>query len=138
MINDKIIVYRSFYNPIEASIIKSKLDDYEIPCFLTDENIATINPLYNQAIDGVRLHIFERHLAQINEILIEDTIIEIETESSNSGLVCPNCGSTNVAYVQATQERFDLWVTIISLLLFIYPFKANKSHHCFNCEHEFN
>lgn len=135
--NDKIIVYRSFYNPIEASIIKAKLDDSEIACFLTDENVATINPLYNQAIGGVRLHVFERDLAVINEVLADNNLIELETDSSNSDIICPNCGSNNVGYVQATQKRFSLWVTIISLLLLIYPFKANKCNHCFNCEYEF-
>ncbi|MGV3548125.1 MAG: putative signal transducing protein, partial [Pedobacter sp.] len=38
--SDKIIIYSTFYNPIEANIVKAKLEDAGIPCFLTDENVA--------------------------------------------------------------------------------------------------
>jgi len=58
--DDEIIVYRTFYNPIEANIIKAKLEDSGIPCFLTDENVATIQPLFNQAIGGVKLNVLRR------------------------------------------------------------------------------
>lgn len=69
---DKIIVYSTYYNPIEANIVKGRLEDSGIPCFLTDENMATIQPLYNQAIGGVKLNVFEKDVEQINLLLAED------------------------------------------------------------------
>ncbi|TDG35260.1 DUF2007 domain-containing protein [Pedobacter changchengzhani] len=137
--NDRTTVYASYYNPIEANIIKTRLDDAGFACFLADENISTINPLYNQAVGGVRLIVFERDVEEIKAFLGEDNAIATEEEEvvNEDNVVCENCGSTNVSYGQATQKRFSWWVTIISLLTASYPFKANKCYHCYACGHEF-
>ncbi|MFA6276396.1 MAG: DUF2007 domain-containing protein [Pedobacter sp.] len=136
---DKIIVYRTYYNPIEASIVKGRLEDSDIPCFLTDENVATIQPLYNQAIGGVKLNVFEKDVNRINELLAEEqNNIEVENEVPTTDKIsCDNCGSDNVSFGQATKNRFSWWVTILSFILFVYPFKANNCYHCYNCGQEF-
>ncbi|TKC05480.1 DUF2007 domain-containing protein [Pedobacter polaris] len=137
---DKIVVYSSYYNPIEANIIKSRLEDSDIPCFLTDEHVATIQPMYNQAIGGVKLNVFEKDIERINILLNEEQdFIEdnAETIIEEDKVECEKCGSTNVSFGQATKKRFSWWVTIISLLFFIYPFKANKCYHCYECGNEF-
>ena len=136
---DKIVVHSTYYNPIEANIIKARLEDSDIPCFLTDENVATINPLYNQAIGGVKLNVFERDVDRINALLAENHFdVELENiDPSEDKMLCENCGSDNVSFGQATKNRFKWWVTILSFLLIVYPFKANKCYHCYNCGHEF-
>lgn len=135
--NDKIFVYRTFYNPIEANIVKARLEDSDIPCFLTDENVATIQPMYNQAIGGVKLNVFEKDIIVINQLLAEENLMEVEETANDEQVVCEKCGSANVSFGQATKERFSLWVAIVSILLFVYPFKANKCYHCYDCGHEF-
>jgi hypothetical protein len=136
---DKIIVYSTYYNPIEANIIKSRLEDSDIPCFLTDENISTIQPLYNQAVGGVKLNIFEKDIERINALLQEEIIFEDEPAVSEEDepVACPNCKATNVSYGQATKSRFSWWVTLLSLIFFIYPFKAKNCYHCYQCGNEF-
>ncbi len=136
---DKIVVYRTFYNPIEANIVKARLEDSDIPCFLTDENVATIQPLYNQAIGGVKLNVFERDIDKINLLLEEQNFVMDNTEDlvDTEKIMCENCASSNVSFGQATKNRFSAWVAIISFLLFVYPFKANKCYHCYDCGHEF-
>lgn len=138
--SDRTTVYASYYNAIEASIIKGRLDDSGFACFLADENISTVNPLYNQAVGGVKLIVFERDVAEIKAFLAEDNSLDAEAEEfvREDKVVCSSCGSDNVSYGQATKKRFSLWVTIVSLLLFTYPFKANKCYHCYNCGHEFD
>lgn len=136
---DKIIVFDTFYNPIEANIVKARLMDSGVQCFLSDENTITINPLYTQALGGVKLHLFEKD-AELARRILEDQGVQIPlTEEAEAATVavCPNCGSSNVAYVQATKNRFGIFTMIISFLLMIYPFHARKTYHCFNCEHEF-
>lgn len=148
---DKIVVFETFYNPIEASIVKQRLIDSGIQCFLTDEHTIGVNPLYNQALGGVKLHLFERDVELANQVLadqnldvnfaydedgFEESAYSIKEEMKTDH-VCPRCGSDNVGFVQATKNRFDIPTTLFSLLLMIHPFKANKVHHCFNCEHEF-
>jgi hypothetical protein len=68
---DKIIVFETFYNPIEANIVKSRLLDNGVQCFLSDENIGS-QLGYNQAIGGVRLHLFEKDVELVNRILAEE------------------------------------------------------------------
>lgn len=133
---DKIVVFQTFYNPIEANIVKSRLIDAGIQCFLSDENTITINPLYTQALGGVKLHLFERDVEDAKSIL-KDENVEIDLEEIEGAEVCPNCGSTNVGYVQATKKRFGIFTVIVSVLLAVYPFHAKKTYHCFNCGHEF-
>lgn len=136
--DDKIVVYSTYYNPIEANIIKAKLEDSEIPCFLTDENISTIQPLFNQAVGGVKLNVFERDVERIHELLTDDHLLVSDYRANDEEIViCEKCKSTNVSYGQATKNRFSWWVTIISLLLFVYPFKVNKCYHCYDCGNEF-
>ena len=137
---DKIIVYSTYYNPIEANIVKSRLEDSDIPCFLTDENVATINPLYNQAIGGVKLNVFERDVERINALLAEHEFgveLELTNDVDEDKILCESCGSDNVSYGQATKKRFSWWVTVLSFFFIVYPFKANKCYHCYNCGHEF-
>lgn len=135
---DKIVVHSTYYNPIEANIIQTRLADQGIPCFLTDENLATINPLYNQAIGGVKLNVFEKDIARIDAILAESPKdMEMFAEETDTLLRCENCGSTNVGLGQSTKKRFSWWVTLVSILLSIFPFKANRCYHCYDCGHEF-
>lgn len=136
---DKIIVFETYYNPIEANIVKSRLLDSGIQCFLSDENTITINPLYTQALGGVKLHLFQKDAEQARQLLMDQDVQMIEeTESeAENAVVCPKCGSTNVGYVQATKNRFSILTMFVSLLLLVYPFYAKKTHHCFNCENEF-
>ena len=148
---DKIVVFETYYNPIEANIVKERLLDSGIQCFLTDENTITINPLYNQAIGGVKLHLFEYDLEaakrivddQNTQTLLDDEVAgfgdqsDLISEEMKSDKTCPKCGSDQVGYVQATKNRFSIITMIISLGLAIYPFNAKKTHHCFNCGNEF-
>ena len=66
---EKIIIYTSFDNAIEANIAKTKLDAYGIPCFLTEENFTNLYPIRNDIFPGVRLHIFEKDFDQTKEVL---------------------------------------------------------------------
>ncbi|MBC7566657.1 MAG: DUF2007 domain-containing protein [Pedobacter sp.] len=148
---DKIVVFETYYNPIEANIVKERLVDSGIQCFLSDENTTTINPLYNQAIGGVKLHLFEYDVMAARKVLDDqhvqvtladevagfDNHSERISEEMKSDEICPKCGSDHVGYVQATKNRFSILTMLFSILLMIYPFNAKKTHHCFNCGNEF-
>lgn len=67
---DKIIVFETYYDPITANIVKTRLIDNGVQCFLSDENIGG-QLGYNQAIGGVKLHLFEKDVAMARSILSE-------------------------------------------------------------------
>jgi hypothetical protein len=70
--DEKVIVYSSYDTAIEASLVKTKLDAYGIPCFLSNENFAGLYPITNIVYPGVRLHIFENDIERVKEILTEE------------------------------------------------------------------
>jgi DNA-directed RNA polymerase subunit RPC12/RpoP len=134
--SENIVTIETYDSVAKAHLAKSKLEAFGIECFLADENIIGLNPLYNQAIGGIKLKIFEKDYQAASEILEEKYNIDTE-EESNSEIVCPNCGSTNVAYGFATKKKFGFLTLIVSFLLLIYPFHMRKSYHCYNCNFEF-
>ena len=68
---EKIIVYDSYDNTIKANLVKTKLDAYGIPCFLSGENFMNLYPFKNELFSGVSLHVFETDVPRIKEILAE-------------------------------------------------------------------
>ncbi|GAB1444536.1 MAG: DUF2007 domain-containing protein [Cyclobacteriaceae bacterium] len=65
----KIVVFEAYDTPILANLVKTKLDAYGIPCFLTDENFVNLYPIRNEIFPGVRLYIFEKDKEKVQEIL---------------------------------------------------------------------
>jgi len=137
---DKIITFESYYDPMLAHIIRTKLEDNGIHCFIADENMIGVNPLYNQAVGGVKLKIFERDLQKCRDILAADGDLheqdhyEID-EDTDSAVICPYCASTNVGY-GITTEKKSSWLTSLLSTIFL-PFTADKQWHCFNCRRDF-
>ncbi|WP_316851087.1 putative signal transducing protein [Pedobacter agri] len=137
--NDKTIVYSTYYNPMEANIIRAKLEDSGFACFLADENVATINPLYNQAIGGVKLIVFERDVEEINKLLSEENDLEgividdqvKEKPLAEELLICPKCGSENLYRLQTRNNKFNLFG------IFNYRLEKNESIKCIDCGYEY-
>jgi hypothetical protein len=69
---EKIIVYKTFENPVEANIILTRLRDAGFNCFLSGEHTASLRPLFDYSISGIQLHVFEHEVGQISELLAED------------------------------------------------------------------
>lgn len=144
LMNDRTTVYRTYYNPMEANIIRAKLEDAGFACFLADENVATLNPLYNQAIGGVKLVVFERDVEAIDQLLQEDSDYSLDLETSEfadaeaTNVVCERCGSKNVGFGLATKKKHGLFAIILSFLTFTTPAFGKKCHHCYDCGFEFD
>ncbi|EHQ29312.1 putative signal transducing protein [Mucilaginibacter paludis] len=142
-INDQIITFETYYDPMLAHIVRSRLEDNGVACFIADENMIGINPLYNNALGGIKLKIFERDLEKCRAILAQDQTIpadeHVEIDDETQGIViCPYCGSTNVRYGAATKNRFGWLSILVSLVLSVYPFSTRKAWHCFNCSEDFD
>ncbi|MGF1925806.1 MAG: putative signal transducing protein [Bacteroidia bacterium] len=70
---DKIVVYTTFQDPVEANIVMARLKDAGFNCFLTGENTALVYPVFDNSISGVQLHVFENEVEAINALLAEDS-----------------------------------------------------------------
>ncbi|ASU35383.1 putative signal transducing protein [Mucilaginibacter xinganensis] len=136
--NDKIVTFESYYDPMLAHIIRSRLEANGIACFIADENIVMGNPIYNQAVGGVKLKVFEKDVARCREILAnegdlhENDHIEIDDEN-NTYVTCPFCASTNVSSV--TEDKGDGFLN--TMMNLANPFYTQKNWHCHNCTQDF-
>ena len=75
---DRIVTLETYYDPMLAEIIRGKLEANNIPCFIADENLGTMYPIYNQAVGGVKLKVFEHDLEKCRQLLTEDNSLSVE------------------------------------------------------------
>lgn len=130
----KIIVYDAFDNVIRANLAKLKLDAYGIPCFLTDENFVNLYPIRNEVFPGVRLHIFEKDLTRVKEVLAEDQIAH-----KGDLLSCPRCKSTHILFEETNKNWFGRLLILLSSVLLFEPASTHrkKIYRCQDCQTEF-
>jgi Putative prokaryotic signal transducing protein len=69
-----IVVFRKFENSIDANIVKTKLDAYGVPCFLTEENLSNLYPGQSFLFFHVRLHLFATDVERANQIMEESNL----------------------------------------------------------------
>ena len=74
--SDRIITFKTFYDPVLAHIIKARLEANGISCFVSDENTIVANPFYNQALGGIKLNIFEYDYEKCTAILADDADLQ--------------------------------------------------------------
>ncbi len=137
---ENIIVLDSFYEPLAAHLARTKLEAAGIPCFLTNENLISLNRMYSPVAGGVRLHIYQRDAAQAAEVLRESAIMEaspgglaaVGAAPKTDGSPCPRCGSTEVSYDAAAEPGAAHWFVALLSRLRRYPLQG-RAHHCFNC-----
>jgi hypothetical protein len=73
---DKIVVFKTFENPMEANIVLGRLKDAGFDCFLSGENAALVYPVFDNSISGVQLHVFEKDIEPITHLLAEDAALD--------------------------------------------------------------
>ncbi len=136
---DKIVTFESYYDPMLAHIVRTRLEANGISCFVADESTFGASPLYNQAAGGIKLKIFEKDMEKCREILStegdlhDEDRFEIDNET-NTYVVCPYCASTNVSNIAEEKGKGDVFDSLINL---VSPFHAQKNWRCNNCQQEF-
>ncbi|MBX2896473.1 MAG: DUF2007 domain-containing protein [Cyclobacteriaceae bacterium] len=125
MNEDKIIVFDAYDTVVAANLVKTKLDAFGIPCFLTDENFVGLYPIRNEVFPGIRLHIFEKDRAQVKEILKDEISIEH---------ACPVCQSTEIVF-EPSRKSLTTYVMAEILMGLFLPVK--KVYRCQACKREF-
>jgi predicted RNA-binding Zn-ribbon protein involved in translation (DUF1610 family) len=134
-----IIVLDSYYEPLAAHLARTKLEAAGIPCFLTNENLVSLNRMYSPVAGGVRLHVYQRDAPQAAEVLRELPVMQAvpgglatPPDTATSENLCPRCGSTDVTYDAAAEPGVAHWFVALLSRLRRYPLQG-RAHHCFNC-----
>ena len=56
------LLLQSFTNYIDAHIIRGRLQEEGINCWLKDENVVTVNPIWTNAAGGIKLMVPRRSI----------------------------------------------------------------------------
>lgn len=132
-----LITFKTFDNAVDAHLLKIKLESEGITCFLFDEHIVSINPLYSNSVGGIKLKINEEDLAHAKEILLELEETPYTTDEGKA-IHCPKCASTHIQSGYKSMKNVGgILATITSFLLFIFPLYSKDVYKCRDCGQEF-
>ncbi len=130
---DQIIIFAQFDTAIDANIVKGKLDAYDVPCFLSEENMANLYPGNPILSFRVKLHLFAKDKDRAQKILDDQTFLSLDSETT---LKCLRCQSPRIE--RDFPRAFDQNISSsLSVLFFGIFFPEKKVFRCLDCEFEF-
>lgn len=119
------VIIGRFGDEISAHLVRHRLESEGIDTWIVDENMASVYPLYNQAIGGVKVAVRESEAAIATEILRDmESPVEVEVP------VCPACGSSHVVDNPITY-RWAVLLTLATFGLYLPVFHRRK--RCEDC-----
>ncbi|MHC1780416.1 MAG: DUF2007 domain-containing protein [Bacteroidales bacterium] len=118
----EIVRLTSCSTSFDANIIKSKLGDAGVECFITNENFSTIYPFLTSGID---IMVNEADLERAKEIISEITDKEV---------VCPKCGSKNVKMGLGSNPIKKVFLILIAVLSFSPVGNVKAQYRCKDCK----
>lgn len=135
---DQLITLTSFDNSFQAHLFRNYLAESGIEAYVFDENLVSINPLFNNLIGGIKVKVSLSDLGHAREILKEYNSASL-TDEENETMVCPNCGSaeleTNFKTASSTKSKLAM---VISLFTGTYPLHLENGYYCKNCKKAFH
>lgn len=110
--SNKWVTIATVSQPLDAHVLKGKLEAEGIEAFLADENIVSMNFLYSNAVGGVKVQVDEEDVEEALQIIGEalpplELVDPIEEE-----LPCPKCGGTEF---KRDRHPFALAIQILTL-----------------------
>lgn len=133
-----LITFKTFDNSIDAHILKIKLESEGITCFLFDENIVSVNPLYSNLVGGIKLKINEEDLVHAKNVVLELEETPYTTDDEQV-IACPKCQSTRIESGHKSMKSVGAVLSAIaSFLLFIFPIYRKDVYKCLDCGNEFD
>ena len=119
----------------EALIYKGKLESEGINVFIRDNAVIDANPLYSNAMGGVKLYVKNEDLRNAQEVLSQ--ISKVSLDDNNQPIKCPNCGAEQIAMFTSIRDLKSLISFMFSTLLLGIPFRTKHKYKCEKCKFEF-
>ena len=125
------VILQSFNNYMDAHLLMTRLESEEVECWLQDENTVTINPIWTNAVGGIKLMVKKEDLPRARQIFWE-----IENNRKQS-VECPKCKGHNIELVSTPRKASNWFTAIFTFALGDFALTVDKVNHCFDCGHEF-
>ena len=133
---EQYILIGRFQYSSQALIYKGKLESEGIEVVVRDNNTVDANPLYSNAIGGVKLFVNSVDGEKAHSILSQ--ISEFSVDENNELMKCPKCGVEQIDMITSVKDIKSLILFIFSLLLVLLPFQTKYKYKCRMCNFEFN
>lgn len=132
-----LVTLQVFDNPIDAHVLKSKLESEGIQSVLFDENMVSLNPLFNITVGGIKLKISDTDLEQAQELL--HTLNKTpHTDENDQEIKCPKCDSKELyTGFKSMKGIKGIFSAFVSFLLAVFPIYYKTVYKCKNCGEEF-
>jgi predicted RNA-binding Zn-ribbon protein involved in translation (DUF1610 family) len=127
----KTTLLTACHNAAEAHLIKGKLLNAGIDCFLTNENMTTLAPHHNQYLNaGVRIMVKEEDLNKARELIKEklEPVSEIHA--------CPNCGSKDLLLGFGKRKPLKIFYIFVVIMAAMPLGKLRPKYFCITCGFE--
>ena len=118
-------------NYVSAHIVKGRLEEEGIICWLKDENTVTIDPILTNAVGGIKV------MAKTQDADRAIGILRVIKNEEQAGNPCPRCNSLNIELVSTPRKASNWFSAIIGLFLTSYAPKIDMVYHCFDCGAEY-
>ena len=122
--NSRQVTVATNLQAMEAHLLRGRLEAEGIRCWVDDENIASVNPMYGLATGGVKVNVAEEDAPQAVRLLYGEDLAEAQYP------ICPACGSTEVG----ANKTPLIWLLVLTLLTFgLFLSLGYKKHQCVHC-----
>lgn len=134
MEEEKFTLLRRFQYSSEALIYQGKLESEGIEVFMRDLNTVDSNPLYSNAVGGVKLFVRTEDFDKANEIMSDVSLYSVDDE--NQPLKCPECGTEQIE-MENSIDGLKSFFRVVILGAFALLFSKFK-YKCQKCKYEFD
>jgi DNA-directed RNA polymerase subunit RPC12/RpoP len=124
------VVLKSFTNYVDAHIVLGRMKDEGVDCWLKNENMSTIMPIWNNALGGIQLMVAKEQEKKAAYIL---KVIDDERKEQIS---CPKCNSRNVEYINTMRKPVNWLSAAVTFFLGDLAVMPEQRYHCFTCGEE--
>ena len=120
----------------EALIYKGKLESEGIEVFIRDNNIVDSNPLYSNAVGGIKLFVKSEDFEKAQLVLSD--VSQYSLNENNQLIKCPKCNAEQVEMVTSIKDIRSFLAFLFSVLVVYMPFYSKHKYKCQSCKFEFN
>ncbi len=118
-------------NSFEAHLLKGKLNNEGIDCFVTNENTSILLPYLNMTTGfGINIMI-KKEDYDAAYALVKDKV-----EPNNKVIVCPYCGSQRVGLGLGNHKWMKLFSIFFALMAFVPLGNLKPKYFCKDCKQE--
>lgn len=125
------IEVRTYDNYIPANLVLQRLEEEGIRAYLKDEHTVTVNPIWSNAVGGIKLMVFEGQVQRAIHLL--EGYEKVFRESAS----CPNCNSQNIQLISKPSVQNSL-MALLTWVFGSYAITSKQVYQCGACGQEFD